>query len=228
MWAPRIRDPTPPVAPPDPGTNPHTIPSARQRSRTAGVPDDVDRATPAGTHSRTSVAFQARRSCRSFPLRVQTLPMPGPVLAVDRRGVIDREWFLPGGRACPGRPGAEPYRRICSPTSSNTASLRGWGDLTPTMRRYAINATSPAAPTRHTCNWEPIAATAVNTSFGERNIARPLADVRSPQATLAPSPSRSVAGSNRTQEATSSKSASLRPRVEDVRPHSGSDAATPY
>lgn len=73
---------------------------ARQHSRATGVPDDVDRAAPACTHSRTPVAFLARRPCRRFSLRVQTLPtLPESVLALDRRGVIDRAWLQRGGIA---------------------------------------------------------------------------------------------------------------------------------
>ncbi len=132
---------------------------ARQHSRATGVPDDVDRSAPACTHSRTSVAFLARRSCRHFSVRIQTLSPPGSVLAVDRRGCRRPGMVRSGRRVCPGRPAAGPCRRICSPpTSSNTVSSRGWGGPTPTMRCCAINAISPAAPTRHTCGWEPIAA----------------------------------------------------------------------
>lgn len=40
------------------------------RPTPVGVPADVDRATPAGTDSRTSAAFLARRSRRDFPVRI--------------------------------------------------------------------------------------------------------------------------------------------------------------
>ncbi len=70
---------------------------AYQHSHAIGVPDDVDRATPTATHSRTSMAILARRPSRRFSVRIQTLPTTSAsVLAVDRRGVLDRARFLPG------------------------------------------------------------------------------------------------------------------------------------
>lgn len=58
-----------------------------------------------------------------------------------------------------------------------------------------------------------------------RTIASPLADVRGPAVAPVPTPPRSVPGSSRTQESTASKSASLWPRLQDVRLPSGSNAA---
>lgn len=61
-----------------------------------------------------------------------------------------------------------------------------------------------------------------------RNITSPSPTFEAPRVALAPSPPRSVPGSNRTKETTSSTSASLRPRLQDVRSHSGSGPALKY
>ncbi len=63
----------------------------------------------------------------------------------------------------------------------------------------------------------------VNTNFGDATSPAHSPTFEDPRVALAPSPPRSVPGSNRTWESTSSKSSSLRLRLRDVRPRSGSD-----
>ena len=107
----------------------------------------------------------------------------------------------------PGRLAAGPCRRLCSPTSSKTMPFRGRAVRAPTTRCCAIHVTSPAAPTRHTCDWEPIAATAANANSGDETSPAPSPTFEDPRVALAPSLPRSVSGSSRTCTSPRSKSA---------------------
>ena len=69
-------------------------------------------------------------------------------------------------RASPVHPAAARFPPTCSPISASTGSFLGWGGPVPMTRCCVTSATSPAAPTPHTCGWGPTPSTAPNTACG--------------------------------------------------------------
>ncbi len=99
-----------------------------------------------------------------------------------------RPVIVPSGRRiCPNRLAAGPCRAHLLAYQLEYGAISSWAGPTPTMRCCAINVASPAAPIRHTCGWEPIAATAANTSSGDATSPAPSPTCEGPRVALVPS-----------------------------------------